>query len=183
MDAAISILKTNLEWMQEEPSLKQNFCLEFMCACCARIPLNDVEFDWMREYIDIIRNLGEVFCCYSASRQLVGEQTIFCGCLPEDVEKSPSTFVLQYFKWIQRLHKMLSLWKSKLDDQSANYDDIHWYYQNQRHIYNLAEAVRGTSLVLLPHKISELQHSFLQEFEELNLLLLKYIPGEPKAGW
>ena len=183
MDAAISVLKTDLEWVQEEPSLKQNFCLEFICAGCTRIPLNDVEFDWMREYIGIIKKLGEVFCSYSSSRQLVREQTILSDCLPEEVVKSPSTSVVQYFKWIQRLHRMLSVWKSKLDDQSANYDDIHWYHQNQRHIYLLAEAVRGTSLVLSSRKISDLRLSFLQDFEELNLLLLKYIPGEPKAGW
>ncbi len=183
LDAIINVLKTNLQWMQEEPSLKQSFCLRFLCACCARIPLNVMEFDWMKEYISIIKKLGEVFCAYSSSRQLVKEQTILCDCLPEEVEKSYSAFVLQYFQWVQRLHRMLSSWKSKLDDQSANYDDIHWYHQNQRHIYNLAEAVRVTSLVLLPQKVSLVQHSFLQDFEELNQLLLRYISDEPNGGW
>jgi hypothetical protein len=183
MDTAISVLKTNLEWVQKEPSLKQNFCLEFMCACCARIPLTDMEFDWIKEYIGIIEKLGEVFCFYLSSRHLVRKQTTLCDFLPEDVEESPSKSVLRYFHWIQRVHKILSFWKSKLDNQSADYDYMHGYLQNYRHIHKLAKAVGGTSLVLSPQKVSQVQDSFLQDFELLNQLLLKYISDEPKAGW
>ena len=184
LDTVVNVLKGDLTWVKEEPSLKPNFCLQFLCICCTKIPISsDMNFNWMREYINIINKLGIVFRSYSSSKEVTGEKLILCDNLPEEVGKNPSDSVSQYFKWIQRLHKMLLLWGLKLYQESANYDDIYWYHWNQRHIYKLAEAVAGTSLVLSPDKISSLQFSFLEEFEQLNQLLLKYIPGDPKAGW
>ena len=183
MDAAVNVLTDNLVWIQKAPTLKQKFCLQILCMCCTKIPVSsDMDFNWTREYTGIINKLGTVFCSYSSSKKFTEEQTL-CKLLPEEVRNNPSDSVLQYFQWIQRLHKVLSSWSLKLDHESANYDDIFWYHQNQRHICKLAEAVAGTSLVLSSHKISGLHLSFQEEFVQLNQLLLKYIPGDPKAGW
>ena len=181
IDTAVNVLKGDLTWVQREPSLKQNFCLQFLCMCTTRIPVSsDTEFNWMREYSIIINKLGMVFHSYLKRAR---KQIILCGDLPEEVRKNPSRFVSKYFEWIQKLHIMLSSWSLKLDRNLANYDDIHWYHKDYYHIYKLAEAVAGTSLVLSSDKVSSLQLSFLEEFEKLNQLLLKYIPDDPKAGW
>ena len=78
---------------------------------------------------------------------------------------------------------MLSHWNSKLETETANYDEIFWYCQNQHQIHSLAQAVSADSAVVTADKLSHLHSTFLQNFEQLNMLLLRYISTDPKGGW
>ena len=111
-------------------------------------------------------------------------QVRLCDALPVAIAKNPpSSSVRKYFEWLQIVHSMLAEWESRLYKKRANYDEILWYLQNWQNICNLADAVVATSLILSSDMLEALNETFLNEFEVLNQLLLKYIPGDPKAGW
>lgn len=100
--------------------------------------------------------------------------------LPQFVLENPSTSVKQYFTWIQEIHKVMSSWKKKLSTNEANYDEIHMYTLNQDDIHRIAQHVSATDLVI---STKNLKKTFLEKFEEMNILLLKYVPGDSKHDW
>ena len=184
IDVTADILKKDPTWpVQKQLSVKQKFCLRFINTCCMRIPVSTSSFKWMTEYSAIISQIGSVFCSFSSMRKAEGKETLLSQSIPSDVSRND--LVIQYFDWIQKLHNMLSNWKSRLETETANYDEIFWYTQNQRQIHSLAQAVSADGVVVTAHKLSELRSTFLQNFEQLNVLLLRYISTEsdPKGGW
>ena len=110
-------------------------------------------------------------------------QSILLSELPEHVLSNPSSAVKQYFSWIQEIHQILSLWKSKLDNHTANYDEIYGYNQKRHYIHKIAQHVFASDLVISADTLARLDKAFLEKFEDLNFLLLRYIPGDPKPGW
>ena len=74
-------------------------------------------------------------------------------------------------------------WKTKLDNNHANYDEICAYTQNQRYISRTLQHVSATGLVISAGNLIRLNNTFLEKIEELNIILLKYAPGESKLGW
>ena len=172
-----------MTWVNITPSLQQKFCLDLVNVCCTKIPASQHSFEWMKQFFSVIQQLGSIYFTYASSRKIVGKGIILSDQLPSEVVKNSSTAVSHYFEWIQKLHAILSVWYNMLENESADYDIIHMYNQNQRHIHNLAQAVSASGLVMSASKIVQLQHKFLQRFEEMNQLLLRYIPKDPKAGW
>ena len=65
--------------------------------------------------------------------------------------------------------------------KELNYEDILLYACCQKDIKQI--AIDYTSTVLESNVFSEQKSSFLQSFEQLNILLLRYIPGKPEAKW
>ena len=179
IDTAATVLKNDPTWPQQKQlSVKQGFCLKFINACCLRIPVSTTSYEWITTFSSIIFQIGSIFCSYSSMR---GKQTLLCDSIPPEVTRNDS--VREYFTWLQKLHAMLSDWKNRLDNEDANYDEIYWYCQNQRQIHNLAQAVSANGIVVTAKKLSDLRSAFLQYFEQLNQLLLRYISTDPKGGW
>ncbi len=182
IEVTVNVLKKDPTWpLQKQLSVKQKFCLRFINTCCIRIPVSNTSLEWMTQYSALILEIGSVFCSFSSMRKADGMETLLSQSIPSKVSKND--LVVQYFSWIQRLHKMLSNWKSRLETETANYDEISWYSHNQRQIHELAQAVSADGVVVTAHKLSELRSTFLQNFEELNILLLRYISTDPKGGW
>ena len=73
-------------------------------------------------------------------------------------------------------------WKTKLDNNHANYDEICAYTQNQRYISRTLQHVSATGLVISADNLTDVNKTFLEKLEELNILL-KYVPGDYKHGW
>ena len=175
--ATVDCLKSNNVWVQREPSVRQTFCLDFVNTCCSRIPISSSTFGWLENFGTIIQQFGDVYSFLCAKRGILQGQ------LPQNVLKNPSTSLKQYISWIQNIHQVLLTWKTKLDNLDANYDEIHEYTQKQRYIHGIAQHVSGTGLVISPNDLISLKSSFLEKYEELNILLLKYSPGDSKLGW
>ena len=180
IDTAVRTVTEDQTWVQHEPSKKQQFCLGFINACCKRIPVSSVAVEWISKYLFTLKKLGSLYCSYS---QLSGNQTLLCDAIPAEIANSSSPSVQQYFEWVRRLHFMLSDWKSKLENETVNYDEIHSSLQNQRCFRDLAQAVGATSLMFPTENLKSLHRKFLEEFGHLNQLLLKYIPNDPEGGW
>ena len=165
--------------MQREPSIRQEFCLKFVNTCCSKIQADSSTFVWVEKYSALIPQLGDIYCSYARKEN----QGILLSELPEDILRNKSTAVKQYFSWIQEIHQILSLWKSKLDNHGANYDEIYGYNQKRHYIHEIAKHVFASDLVISADTLTRLEKTFLEKFEELNFLLLKYIPRDPKPGW
>jgi len=104
--------------------------------------------------------------------------------LPQNILDNPSTSVKQYFTWIQKIHEVMLTWKKRLDNKDANYDEMHLYTQKQDYIQRIAQNVSAaTGLVISAENLVHLRKTFLEKFEELNILLLKYVPEDSKLGW
>ena len=78
---------------------------------------------------------------------------------------------------------MVLTWQRRVEARELNYDDILLYALFQDGIQFIGQAVCATSAVIDPHFIQEQKTDFLQYFEELNIMLLRYIPGQPEAKW
>ena len=67
--------------------------------------------------------------------------------------------------------------------QAVNFNEITKYATSHNSICKVAEAVCALSLVIDDKYTREFKATYLQEFEELNILLLKYVPEVPRAKW
>ena len=175
--ATVDCLKSTSVWVQKEPSLRQTFCLDFVNACCRRISVFSNEFGWLEKFFTIIQQFGDIYSSSYTKKMILLDE------LPQNILKNPSASVKQYFSWIQRIHQVLLSWKKKLDNNAANYDEIHLYTQKQRYIHGIAQHVSATGLVISAGNLIRLKNTFLEKIEELNIILLKYAPGESKLGW
>jgi len=163
--------------VQKEPSVQQTFCLDFVNTCCSRIPVASSTFDWVGIYWTIIQQFGDIYLSTCARKRILSDE------LPQNILENPSTSVKQYFSWIQKIHKVMLTWKTKLCNSDANYDEIHVYTQQQCYIQGIAQWVSATGLVIPSEDLIDLKSTFLEKFEELNILLLKYVPEDSKLGW
>lgn len=178
INASIGCLKTNSTWVQKEPSVRQTFCLDFVNSCCSRIQVVSGTLGWVEKYWYLIQQLGDIYysCSGAKKMSLLVE-------LPQHILDSPSNSVKQYFSWIQKIHNEFLLWNTKLDSNLANYDEIYAYTQNQHYIGGILQHVSAAGLVISAENLMDLNKTFLEKFEELNILLLKYVPGDYKHGW
>ena len=97
-----------------------------------------------------------------------------CTCPPE---------VQKYYLWIQQIHAIFFKWQAKFMQQAVNFNEITKYATSHNSICKVAEAVCALSLVIDDKYTREFKATYLQEFEELNILLLKYVPEVPRAKW
>ena len=177
--AAVNCLKSASTWIQKEPSFRQMFCLQFVNTCFSKIQADSSAFDWVEEYSTIIHHLGDVYCSYAGR----SNQTILSDVLPQSVSRNPSTVVKEYFLQIQKIHQILALWKTKLDNNAANYDEIHMYMQKWQYIHEIAQHVSASDVVISQGNLKDIKKAFPAKFEDLNILLLKYVPGDSKPAW
>ena len=63
------------------------------------------------------------------------------------------------------------------------YQEIEMYHVHQKEIYKLAEVLQSHSSVLSDSDVASVKCLFLQQFEKLNMILIKYIPGSTDAKW
>ncbi len=103
--------------------------------------------------------------------------------LPDEITESPPKLSLEYFQWVQKIHRTLATWRDSLEDQSANYSVIGSYVSNHVHIQGIARELCAGSLLVARQDAVAVSQNYVQMFEELNQLLLKYIPDDHGAGW
>lgn len=57
------------------------------------------------------------------------------------------------------------------------------YHEHREEIYKLAEVFQDRSLAVSDSDVASLKMLFLQQFEKLNMILIKYIPGSTDGKW
>lgn len=75
------------------------------------------------------------------------------------------------------------MWRDRFLQMRVNYDDVLLYASTQTWLNNLGVTVCATSAVIDSSDIQRIKNMILQNYEQLNILLIKYIPGHPDARW
>ena len=73
-------------------------------------------------------------------------------------------------------------WSDKFLKHEVNYDDILKYKKNEVYLTSIGKIVCAPELVV-GNSIYNIQNAFLENFEILNINLLKYIPGQSDGKW
>ena len=89
----------------------------------------------------------------------------------------------RYFEWVAEIHKVLKHWHFKFHQQEINYNEVLSYASNHVRLVPLADTVGATTLVVHFQDVQKVKTTFLGDFELLNALLLRYIPGQPDVKW
>ncbi len=176
---AEDIATTNLQ----EMTSRLGFCWGIVASCCSRIPVSD-NFEWIRNYYYLICELSRIYGTYCGKNGLEESGCVLKeGAFPPDIVQCPSDEVKEFFKWVFRAQQVLVHWHEKLTSNRVNYDEIILYADNYSNIDMMAIAFSAKALVVDTHDVQALRQTFLQNFEVLNMLLLRYIPGQPEYGW
>ena len=86
----------------------------------------------------------------------------------------------RYFDWVRHVQAVLLERKEKFMRQECNYDEIVIYTSQQPQIKHLDQTFCVSSAIVDAQAV---KNTFLDVFEQLNVLLIKYIPGQPDANW
>ena len=176
LNAAVTTLKCDWSWVGSMPSLRQTFCLAIVNICCRKIsPVSYDQVNWIKDCKTVFLLVTSPFTSYSQLRKSAD--------IPAEATKNPSKSVQIYFQWIQNLHQILLGWKKNLQSEDTNYDIIHWYSQNYQQIETLSEVISAKRLLVTHKQLVDAKQRFSQTFEQLNRMLIKYIPTNPSAGW
>ena len=82
---------------------------------------------------------------------------------------------------MHKVQVVLSEWHQKFSEQQVNYDEILFYASHQLKLEKLRQTICATSPIV--KDIQSMKNMFLSAFEQLNALLIKYIPGKPDTKW
>ena len=78
------------------------------------------------------------------------------------------------------MQAVLLEWKDRFIQQECNYNEIFIYTNHQSQMERLGQTFCVSSAIVDAQAV---KNKFLNVFEQLNVLLIKYIPGQPDAKW
>jgi len=165
-------------------SSRLTFCWGVVASCCQKMPLTE-NMDWIQVYYSVIDQLGRIYSVYQSNQKENGDkQSVLTeSSMSSDVTESSAEGVGVFFKWIAGAQQALSAWRDKLKQCDLNYDELLLYTKQMANIGRAAMALSSDSLVVDSHYVKALKVEFEQQFELLNMLLLRYIPGVPDSPW
>ena len=183
LSTVIKVLSKNV-CPQDNLTRKERFCWGVVAAFCEQLHPQQDSFQWAVSYTAVIEKMGEIYSIYCQRRHpRQGSQQ--CNLQEEmrpDVHMCPSD-VVKYYEWVQQIHKFFSGWQEKFMLQVINHDDMVDYQSSHSSLCKVAKAVCVTGMIIEDKYISELRTSYLQNFEQLNCLLLRYVPEVPRVKW
>ena len=182
LNTVIKVLSKNV--CPQDLTRKERFCWGIVAAFCEQIQPEQDSFQWAVSYTAVIEKMGEIYSLYCQKRNIRrgSQQCNLQDKMRPDIRMCPSD-VVKYYEWIQDLHKFFSGWYEKFMLQEINHDDMVDYANSHSSLCKVAKAVCVTGMIIDDHHISELRTNYLQNFEQLNLLLLRYVPEVPRVKW
>ena len=109
-------------------------------------------------------------------------QTVHCVCEQYQLHgclKDPQLLELCQ----QRVQAILLEWKQKFIKQPTNYDEVLIYIRQQEQLEHFGQTICTASAVDDIQDIVTVISMLLNTFEQLNVLLTKYVPGQPDIKW
>ena len=79
------------------------------------------------------------------------------------------------------MQAVLLKWNDKFEQEQVNYNEILTYTSQQPQLVRLGKTLCASSVVVDSQNTENIKNKFLNAFEQLNVLLIKYIPGKPHA--
>ena len=182
LSAVINALNKNV-CPQGSLTRMERFCWGIVIKLCERIQPKGESFGWTESFATLIEKIGELYGRYCQRWNIkCGTQQCILREMKPDVCTSPPE-VQKYYLWVQQVHAIFFKWQAKFMQQAVNFNDITKYATSHNSICKVAEAVWAMSVVIDDKYIREFKATYLHEFEELNILLLKYVPEVPRAKW
>ena len=183
LSSIISVLGKNV-CPQVNPTRKEKFCWGIVATLCKQIQPKQDSFQWAESHANIIEKMGEIYGLYCKMWDFEPEsvQCILQKELSPDICRSLPE-AKNYYEWIQQIHNIFSNWNDNLLHQTINYYDMLELANSHSSICKVAKAVCAMSIIATDEDILEMKNTYLQNFEELNLLLLRYVPEVPRAKW
>ena len=89
----------------------------------------------------------------------------------------------RYFDWVRKVQDVLFSWRDKFLQHGANYDEILLYASNQPMLDQLGHTICASPAVVDSQDIQKIKNTLLQDYETLNVYLIRYIPGQPDVKW
>ena len=82
---------------------------------------------------------------------------------------------------MHQVQAVLSEWHQRFNEQQVNYDEILFYASHQKELEKLHQTICASSPIV--KDIQSTKSMLLTAFEELNILLIKYIPSKADTKW
>ena len=183
LSTVINVLSKNV-CPQGNPTRKERFCWGVVTTFCERIQPKQDSFQWAELHANVIEKMGEIYGLYCQRRNFKreSEQCILQDKLRPDICRC-SPEARKYYVWIQQIHKIFSNWYFKLMHQTINHDDLINLENSHSSVCKVARAVCAMFTILPDENIKKMKKTYQQDFEELNVLLLRYVPEVPRAKW
>lgn len=189
----IEHLKSNLGWL-DTLSNKQRLSWTILTTCCSKIKPFSENLDWIDQNCSLLIELGSVFSAYCACNK---DLFNLAAVLPHEIQshhfeelkrytlsnKMSSfhyTITARYFVWVAEIHRVLDYWCNKFHLHDISYNEVIHYESTHNNLVLLGHTLHVSSLVV---DVCSVKNNILNTYEELNALLLCYIPGQPDAKW
>ena len=82
---------------------------------------------------------------------------------------------------MHQVQAVLSEWHQRFNEQQVNYDEILFYAYHQKKLEKLHQTICASSPIV--KDTQSMKNMFLSAFEQLNILLIKYIPEKADTKW
>lgn len=165
-----------------ELSSRLEFCWGVVGACCTKMPVSE-SLEWAKSYYHIIDQLGRIYSAFCLAQELEDTRSVLSDdTMPLDVAQSSCEGVKEFFSWLSRAQQVLSVWREKFTSKKINYDSIMLYTEVFSLLSRAATSLSANTLVVDAQYVQAIRTDFLQAFELLNIMLIRYIEGHPEAG-
>ena len=138
-------------------------------------------FDWV-DTQSVIQMLGIIYNSYCNSHKLYGSKCLLSENTPDEIASCPWEDVKKYFQWVRKVQDMLRFWQSKFTTGNINYE-LMSYASNSVALNALGRAVCAGSCVMEMDSITQMMDTYRYNFEQLNIYLLRYVPGHPEVKY
>ena len=184
LNTVINVLGKNV-CPQDNLTRKERFCWGIITTFCDRMQPQQDSFQWMGSLTAIIEKMGELYHLYCQTQHIkrgVSEQYITQErVIPAIRRCSPDA--VKYYEWVRQVHKFLSDWNKKIMRQDVTHDDVVNYESSRTSLCEVAKAVCSAGMIIESQYISDIRRNYLEDFEKLNLLLIRYVPEVPRVRW
>ena len=183
-----SVLPVSVNLLVQSPSWfgplspRQKFCWGMVSTTCSKLAVTSNNFDWVNNST-VIQQLGVIYNSYCNSRKLYGSKCLLSENTPEEIATCPWEDVKKYFQWVKKLQDTLLFWQGKFTSGSINYDELMSYASNSVALNALGRAVCAGSCIMEMDSVTQVKDNYRYNFEQLNVFLLRYVPGHPEVKY
>jgi hypothetical protein len=177
-DAALAIIEKsvnelcqNFNWNITVISSKQGFCWSVVARFCMKVPLDEHNLQWLNDNVHIINLLCRIFGVSAHRKEdmhLFEPSTEECGDLRG------------YLGWINKVKTLMVTLHKKMIEKELNYDEIMLCLTIQPQLMSISKNlwISADLQILQEQKIQ-----FCEIYEQLNIKMLKHIPGKSERNW
>ena len=160
---------------QKDPfSHQHRLCWSTVACCClAMSALIDPHFiEWIKCYSDIVLQLGQVY--YDMVQYADG---VLSSC----PDYRTCSDLQTYSDWVSNISQILREWYTKLHCGSFNYGELLQYQPFHSFFCEVGYKLCAEDEVIPAEELSSLKIRYEELFEQVNVHLIKYIPGNREA--